>query len=72
MATDVDLYSTLGVQRTSQEEIKRAFRKLAMEFHPDRNKSEGAEGRFKQVNGLRGAVRSRSAAPTTAFGNWPG
>ena len=51
MATDVDLYSTLGVQRgASQEEIKRAFRKLAMEFHPDRNKSEGAEGRFKQVN----------------------
>ncbi len=51
MAADIDLYSTLGVQRdASQEEIKRAFRKLAMEYHPDRNRSEGAEDRFKQVN----------------------
>ncbi len=51
MATEVDLYATLGVQRdASQEEIKRAFRKAAMDSHPDRNKSEGAEDRFKQVN----------------------
>ena len=51
MAADVDLYATLGVQRdASQEEIKRAFRKAAMESHPDRNKSEGAEDRFKRVN----------------------
>ena len=46
-----DLYATLGVQRdASQEAIKRAFRKLAMEYHPDRNREDGAEDRFKQVN----------------------
>ena len=33
-----DYYSTLGVERSaSQEEIKKAYRKLSMEHHPDRN-----------------------------------
>jgi molecular chaperone DnaJ len=46
-----DLYATLGVSRdASADEIKRAFRRLAMEYHPDRNKSEDAETRFKQIN----------------------
>ncbi len=46
-----DLYGILGVARdASQDELKRAFRRLAMEYHPDRNKSEDAEARFKQVN----------------------
>ncbi len=50
MTAQHDLYGALGVSReASQEEIKRAFRALAMEFHPDRNKSEGAENRFKQI-----------------------
>ncbi|MDA0256757.1 MAG: molecular chaperone DnaJ [Chloroflexi bacterium] len=52
MTAQHDLYDALGVSReASQEEIKRAFRKLAMEFHPDRNKEEGAESRFKQIAG---------------------
>ena len=46
-----DYYDVLNVHRTaSEEEIKKAFRKLALEFHPDRNRSEGAEERFKEVN----------------------
>ena len=46
-----DLYATLGVARdASPDEVKRAFRKLAMEYHPDRNKEPEAETRFKQVN----------------------
>jgi len=46
-----DFYSTLGVARTaSDDEIKRAYRKLAMQFHPDRNNgSQEAEAKFKEI-----------------------
>lgn len=47
-----DYYKTLGVPRTaSQAEIKKAFRKLARESHPDRHPGDaGAERRFKEIN----------------------
>lgn len=45
-----DLYDILGLKKTaSQDEIKKAYRKLALEFHPDRNKSADAESKFKEV-----------------------
>jgi molecular chaperone DnaJ len=52
MATQqTDYYDTLGVPRTAgADEIKRAFRRLAMEYHPDRNQKPGAEARFKAIN----------------------
>ena len=48
---DGDYYQVLGASRTDgEEEIRRAFRKKAMEYHPDRNKSADAEEKFKQIN----------------------
>jgi curved DNA-binding protein len=46
-----DYYKILGVDRhASQDEIRRAYRKLARKYHPDVNKEKDAEEKFKQVN----------------------
>lgn len=50
MAETRDYYEVLGVPRTaSQEEIQRAYRRLARRYHPDINKDPGAEEQFKQI-----------------------
>lgn len=51
MATTRDFYEILGVSKSaSEKEIKSAYRKLALEWHPDRNKSSEAEKKFKEIN----------------------
>jgi molecular chaperone DnaJ len=46
-----DYYEALGVaKQASKDEIKNAYRKLAMQYHPDRNKSPEAEEKFKEIS----------------------
>lgn len=46
-----DYYKILGVPKTAKDdEIKKAYRKLALRWHPDKNKSPGAEEKFKEIS----------------------
>ena len=46
-----DYYEVLGLSKgASDDEIKRAYRKMAKKYHPDVNKDPGAEESFKEVN----------------------
>ena len=50
-ASQRDYYDVLGVGRSaSADELKRAYRRLAMEYHPDRNRGADAAERFKEIN----------------------
>lgn len=51
MSSKRDYYEVLGVERTaSPDDIRKSFRRLARQFHPDINKSHDADVRFKEVN----------------------
>src|SRR3972149_4031134 len=51
MAEKRDYYEVLGVPRNAtKDQVKDAYRKLAMQFHPDRNKTPEAEEKFKEIS----------------------
>src|SRR6476469_4887240 len=51
MSNKRDYYEVLGVKKNAtKEEIKNTYRKLALQYHPDRNKSPGAEEKFKEIS----------------------
>ena len=57
MADKRDYYEVLGISRSaSQDEIKKAFRDLARQFHPDVNNSPDAEDKFKEINEAYGVI----------------
>jgi molecular chaperone DnaJ len=80
MAPPGDLYDVLGVSRdASADEIKKAYRKLARQYHPDRNPGDAeAEERFKEVQGAYDVLsdpekrRQYDAGGVFAGGGFPG
>ena len=51
MSNKRDYYDVLGISKgASKEDIKNIYRKLALQYHPDRNKSSGAEEKFKEIS----------------------
>lgn len=68
-----DYYETLGVPHTAtQEEIHRAYRKLARQYHPDVNKSPDAEEKFKQIGEAYSVLRDAETRKRydTLGANW--
>ena len=68
-----DYYETLGVPRdASDEDIRRAYRRLARQYHPDVNKEPGAEDRFKEASEAHEVLRDpEKRARYDRFGaNW--
>lgn len=69
-----DYYELLGVSRNaSPEDIKSAYRKLALKYHPDRNKEPGAEEKFAAINNAYAVLSdAEKRAHYDRFGSDPG
>jgi DnaJ-class molecular chaperone len=72
-----DYYKILGVERSaSADEVRKVYRKLAMQYHPDRNPGDkGAEDKFKEINEAYQVLsdpekRARYDKLGSAYSNW--
>lgn len=59
-----DYHGILGVsKKAGKDEIRRAYRRLAMLYHPDRNHEPGATERFKEINEAYSVLSGKEKAP---------
>ena len=64
----MNYYQILGLQpNANKEEIKKQFRKLSMQYHPDRNKDPGATKKFQEINEAFSALSNQSSIPQNPF-----
>ena len=64
--TSKNYHKALGVsKKATKDEIKKAYRRLAMLYHPDRNRSEGAEEKFKEINEAYAVLTGKEKPPET-------
>lgn len=65
-------HKVLGLRKgASQEEIKKAFRRLALIFHPDRNSHPEASGRFREISEAYAVLSGKEKAPIAQGGQSP-
>lgn len=63
-----DPYDVLGIPRNAtDDEIKKAYRRLAKKYHPDVNKAADAEAKFKEIQNAYDMIMNRNANPRSGF-----
>lgn len=60
-----DYYQILGVSRNAtDDDIKKAYRKMALKYHPDKNSNPGAEDKFKEIAEAYDVLRDCESTPS--------
>ena len=71
MISAKDYYKVLGLgKRASKEDIRKAYRKLALIYHPDRNHAPEAEEKFKEINQAYRILTGLEEAPLVQRASW--